>query len=312
MIMHMENVLDFDLNLLRAFAALLAERHVTRAAAKVGLTQPAMSHALARLREAIGDPLFVRAPNGMQPTPRAEALAAPLERALAEIDRLVAPPAVFDPKTSRRRFQVAASDYVELVLFPRLLGAIWAKAPHVDVRVVNLGASAPVDLAEGRLDLAIGPLAGFGSPPPRGLKAQKILDDEFVCVVRADHPYAKKKRLDLDDYVALPHALVAPRGERGSYVDTALAKIGRRRRVAIELPHFLVAPHVVAETDVVLTLARRVADALAPTLGLRRIAPPVEVPGFSMSMVWHERHHAEPAPAWLRSMIADTASKLRR
>lgn len=308
MYMHMANLPALDLNLLRALQALLAERHVTRAAARLRITQPAMSHSLARLREALGDPILVRTPGGMAPTPRAEAIGPTLERVLAEIDQLFASPKPFDPATSTRRYHVATSDYVELVLLPRLLARLWKEAPSVDVRVVNLVLPNET-LADGTIDLAVSPIANFGSPAPRGIKAQKILDDDFVCVLREDHPFAKR-RMTIDDYCALPHALVAPGGQSGSYVDTVLAKIGRTRRVAIQLPHFLAAPHVVRETDVVLTLARRIADVMAPMLGLRRVPPPVEVPGFTMSIVWHERQHADPAHAWFRATLAKVASKL--
>jgi DNA-binding transcriptional LysR family regulator len=301
---------SLDLNLLVALRALLTERHVTRAARHIGLTQPAMSHALARLRAATGDAILVRTPAGMRPTPRAEAMAEPLERALVDISRVLARPEPFDPTTSERRFVVATNDYVELVLVPSLLSRLWTEAPNVDIRLVNLGTGANEELMDGRVDVGIGPLFNFGSPPPRAVRAQKILEDEFVCVVREDHPVVKR-RLTLDDFCALPHALVSPRGQGGSIVDTALRKIGRRRRVAVEIPHFLVAPHVVRETDVVLTLASRVARVLAPAVGLRQLPPPIELPGFSMSMVWHERQQQEPAHAWLRSMIARTA-KARR
>lgn len=310
--MHMANSLPapFDLNLLRALHALLAERHVTRAAARIGITQPAMSHALARLRATLADPILVRTAAGMAPTPRAEAIGASLERVLAEVAELVATPDAFAPATSTRRFRIATSDYIELVLFPKLLAQVWREGPSIDVRVANLGLAMGELLTQGDIDLGIGPLGAFRALP-RGTKAQKILDDELVCVIREDHPFAKR-RLTLDDYCSLPHALVSPSGQSGSYVDTALAKLGRTRRVAIEIPHFLVAPHIVRETDVVLTLAKRIADVLAPTLGLRRVPPPIEVPGFTMSMVWHERNHADPAHAWLRATIAKVAAKLGR
>lgn len=300
----------FDLNLLRALQALLAERHVTRAAARLGITQPAMSHALARLRTTLADPILVRTRAGMAPTPRAEAIGAHLERVLADVDELVATPAAFDPSTSTRRFRVATSDYIELVLFPKLLARVWEEGPSIDVRVVNLGLTMGDHLTQGEVDLGIGPLGTFRSLP-RGTKAQKLFDDEFVCVLREDHPFAKR-RMTLDDFCALPHALVSPSGQSGSYVDTALAKLGRTRRVAVELPHFLVAPHIVQETDAVLTLAKRLADVLAPMLGLRRVPPPIEVPGFTMSMVWHERNHADPAHTWLRGALTKVAAKLGR
>ena len=310
MTMHPVHLAGLDLNLLVALRALLAERHVTRAAARVGLSQPAMSHALSRLRDLLGDPLLVRTPNGMRPTPRAEAMTAPLERALEDIGRLIASPAPFEPRLSTRKFRIASNDYMELVLFPRLLHRLWIEAPNIDVRIVNLDAQANADLAEGRLDLAMGVVGQFGdADAPRGLRSQDLVSDGFICVVREGHPVVKK-RLSLDDFVALPHALVSPRGEGGSVVDSALARLGKKRRVAVEIPHFLVAPHVIRETDLLLTLAARVAASLAPLLGLRRIPPPLELPTFTMSMVWHERQHVDPAHAWLRDLIATVAKDL--
>lgn len=305
--MHSVHLEGLDLNLLVALRALLAERHVTRAAARVGLSQPAMSHALGRLREVLGDPLLVRTPRGMQPTARAEAMKLPLERALEDLGRILSSPPAFEARSSTRTFRIATNDYAELVLLPRLLAKIWSEASGVDIRVTHLDAGASDELAEGRVDIAIGVGAQFGAPDlPRGLRKQRILTDRFVCVVREEHPVVKR-RLSLDDFVSLSHALVAPRGGSGSVVDSALAAMGKKRRVAISVPHFLVAPHVVRETDVVLTLAERVARALAPLLGLRQLAPPLELEGFSMSMVWHDRQHADPAHAWLRGVIASVA-----
>lgn len=299
-----------DLNLLVALRALLTERHVTRAAARVGLSQPAMSHALARLRELLGDALLVRTPSGMQPTLRAEAMLVPLDRALSAIEAVLATPAPFVPARSTRQLRIATNDYMELVLFPRLLARLWGEAPGVDVRVRNMGDRTDEELQEGKIDLAIGLATQFGTPHPRqGLRLQTIVSDRFVCVVREGHPTVKK-RLSLEQFVALPHALVAPRGESGGIVDAALAMMGKKRRVAVEVPHFLVAPHVVRETDVVLTLAARVAKSLGPLLGLRQLAPPIELEGFSMSMAWHERQHADPAHAWLRGLIAEVAKGL--
>jgi DNA-binding transcriptional LysR family regulator len=199
---------------------------------------------------------------------------------------------------------------MELVLFPRLLALLWSEAPGVDVRVRNIGVRSYEELAESRIELAMGVADQFGSPdPPLGIRTQRLVSDRFVCVVREGHPLVKK-RLSLDEFVSLPHALVAPRGEAGSIVDTALARLGKKRRVAVEVPHFLVAPHVVRETDVILTLAARVANSLGPLLGLRQLAPPIELQGFSMFMAWHERQHADPAHVWLRARIAAVAKAL--
>lgn len=294
-IMHEMNVSDLE-----ALRALLAERHVTRAAKRIGISQPAMSHALNRLRASLGDPILVRTPSGMQPTPRAEAMAGPLERAWSDLAAVLAPPEPFDPQRAKRRFVVATSDYVELVLLPKLCARLWQEAPGIDLRFVSVQSSTEEHLA-------IGPPGTLGTS---GIREQKLFDDSFVCVVREDHPFTKKK-LTLDDFVALPHALIAPRGESHvGVVDQMLARVGRKRRIALEIPHFLVAPFVVASTDLVLTLATRVARELAPQLGLRTMAPPTELPRFSMAMAWNERHHADPAHAWLRRLVADVAKRL--
>ena len=246
----------------------------------------------------------------MRPTARAEAMVVPLEQALEDLGRLLASPKPFEPARSTRKFRIATNDYMELVLFPRLLARVWREAPGVDMRVRNIGERCNDELAESRIDLAMGIGDQFGSPdPPLGIRTQRLVSDRFVCVVREGHPLVKK-RLSLDEFVSLPHALVAPRGESGSVVDSALAKLGKKRRVAVEVPHFLVAPHVVRETDVVLTLAARVASSLGPLLGLRQLAPPIELRGFSMFMAWHERQHAEPAHVWLRARIASVAKGL--
>jgi DNA-binding transcriptional LysR family regulator len=305
-IMQQANLAGIDLNLLVALGALLRERHVTRAARSIGLSQPAMSHALARLRELFDDPLLVRTPRGMQPTARAEEVAPLLGRALEDLARVVATPEKFDPARSKRCFTIVADDYSELVLLPELLARMWRLAPNVDVRVRPQHARWLDDLLEGRADLAVVPAL---RPPSGGIVLQKILHEDYVCVVRADHPRVKKK-ISLADYLELPHALIAPRGESGSVVDTALGRLGRRsRRVAVEIPHFLVAPHVVRATDVVLMLAERVARVMADPFGLRVLAPPTELAlsGFDVFLAWHERQRSDEAHAWMRRLLAEVA-----
>lgn len=302
--MHNVHLETLDLNLLFALRALLAERHVTRAAARVGLSQPAMSHALGRLRVALSDPLLVRTADGLVRTPRADALAEPLERILEDLARVLAPPKPFDPESDARQFRIAALDYVGLVLVPKLVARLRSEAPNVDLRIENQTDASPDDLSRGRLDAILG-VTGTVTDA-QGFSKVRLLSDDFVCVVRTGHPRVGKT-LSLDLWTSLPHALIAPRGATGSVVDAALAKIGRRRRVAIELPHFLVAPHVVRETDVVLTLAKRIAQAYAKDFGLRHVPPPIELAGFTVAMYWHARHQHDPAHAWFRSVVSDVA-----
>jgi LysR family transcriptional regulator, transcriptional activator of nodD3 and syrA len=302
--LHEGGLAGLDLNLLVVLDALLAERHVTRAARRVGLTQPACSHALGRLRRALGDPLLVRGPGGaMVTTPRAEALAPGLRAALAELATAVAGPPSFDPATARRSVRIATSDYAELVVLPALIAALGRDAPGVDVWVVPLPTTRYAQLAmlaSGAADLVIGPPRRDG---PAGIYERRLFDERFRCVVRRGHP-AGGRRLTLARYCALSHVMVAPRGTAGSVVDDALAARGRRRRVAVAVPHFLVVPHLVAASDLVATLAGRVVDAYADTAGLVVMAPPIELPGFAIAMTWHERLHRDPAQRWLRDQVA--------
>jgi DNA-binding transcriptional LysR family regulator len=296
-----------DLNLIVALDALLAERSVTRAAARVGITQSAMSHALARLRSLTGDELLARGRDGMVPTLRAEALAAPVRRGLDEIARALAPPEAFDPATAKRRIVVGTTDYGELVLLPRVVARLAKEAPGIDLRVLTLPRELSETLMTGTVDLAITPLRPADERPD--IYGRRLFDDRFVCVVRKHHPLVGKK-LTLARFAAASHALIAPRGTEGGVVDDALARLGLRRRVAVAVPHFLIAPHLVANTDLILTLAGRVADVLARPLGLSVLTPPPELrlEGFTMSAVWHERTHDDAAQRWLRGIVEAEAS----
>lgn len=306
--MHDTNIGTIDLNLLVALQALLTERHVTRAATRMGVTQPAMSHSLSRLREALGDPLLVRAKNGLQLTPRAATLVQPLDRLLVDAGALLASPASFEPKTSTRRFRISTSDYMEIVLMPGLLERLGREAPHIDIVLVRHDGHGLSQLDNDEVDVALVPPMPTES---RTIRVQRILDEKFVCVVRADHPLVGKK-MTLERYVELGHVLVSPGGARGGIVDDALAKIGARRRVAVVVPHFLVAPFLVERTDLVLTLAKRIARSLAPAVNLKVLEPPAELdlPGFDVRLCWHERDHADPAHSWLRAQVTAVAKSV--
>jgi DNA-binding transcriptional LysR family regulator len=300
---------SFDLNLLVALDALLSERNVTRAASRIGITQSAASHALARLRALTGDELLVRGPAGMVPTTRAEAMAGPVRRALEDMGRVLAPHAAFHPGTASLRFVIATSDYSELALLPRVVSRLAREAPSIELRVVTATEEPSAVLAAGKIDLSIAPLRPADARS--GMHARKLFDDRFVCVVRKNHPLAGKK-LTLGRYAAASHALIAPMGAEGGFVDDALARLGMRRRVALALPHFLVAPHIVAASDLILTLAARIAAILVKPLGLAMLAPPAELglQGFTISESWHERTHGDAARRWVREVIADAAAEI--
>ena len=295
-----------DLNLLRVLDAVLETRHVTRAARRLGLSQSAVSHALARLRATFDDPLLVRAPGGLVPTARAEALHGPLRQALLALDRALAPPETFDARTSRRVFRFGAADYAQFVVLPALMSHLAREAPGVSLWTAAAAGFETVSaaLANGELDLYIGVWNRQDAPP--GLYERRLFDERFVCIVREDHPTVRDT-LTLEQFVALQHAFIAPRGSRGGAVDDALARLGLERHIAVAIPHFLVMPHIIAQTDLVLTVAARVAHAFARTLPLRILAPPLDLARFEIRMVWHERSHLEPAHAWLRETMARLA-----
>ena len=288
-----------DANLLPVLAALLHERSVSRAAERLGRTQPAISHALARLRTQLGDPLLVRVGSGMTLTPRAEALREPLQRMLAELAALVRPPAPFDPATATRRFTLISTDYISALVLPRVLPGLHRAAPGVDLVIRPATRAVFAELGEGGADLGFVVRVQAES----GIRVRKLYVDRFVCVVREGHP-ALRKGLDGAAFLKYPHGLVAPLGTSGSFVDDALAEQGLGpRRVAVVVPHFALAPAVVAETDLILTLPERIAGQLAVGHRLRVVPLPLRIAAFDVQVAWHDRVHHDPAVAWLRGQI---------
>ena len=286
--------------------ALISERNVTRAAAKVGLSQPAMSNALARLREATGDPLLVRTPQGMVPTARAEALAGPVSRALAELERAFAAPEAFDPATSHRCFNIGATDYMELTLLPGLMASLRELRSPIEIALNPLPEKNwPEALADGSLDIT---LAVAGRAPDR-LRGRRLFDEEFACMVRQGHPAAEGE-LTLQRFAALDHLLVSPRGGRQGIVDAELGRLGLTRRVALSVPHFLTAPAVIAESDMVATLPARIAHVFSRLMPVIAFPPPLPLPGFSVAMTWHERQHTDPAHRWLRHQLVKLTERV--
>ena len=290
-----------DVGLLRVFAALHRERHLTRAANALDRSQPGMSRALARLRAALGDPLFVRTPGAMVPTPRADALAPEVARLLEALAALTRP-TTFAPATLRRAFTIAAGDMFEADLLPRLMALLAVEAPDVDVVLRPVGSDAEGALRDGRVDVLIAPRV---SVPP-GVQVQHLYDDHLVCAVRAGHPTVGR-RLTLAQFVALGHVQIAPRMLPGGPVDDALAARGLRRRIVVRTPSFVAAPLVVSRTDLVMTGPSRVLTPLAASFGLRLFAPPLTVPGFRIDQAWHPRFDADVEHRWLRGALFRSA-----
>ena len=302
------NIQNFDLNLLLALDALLKEQHVTRAAARIGLSQPAMSNALARLRDLLGDPLLVRTPRGMVPTPRALQLQAPLQEALQAIQRAVSEPDTFSPATTQAGFDLMTSDAIGMLLLPHLAERVRRQAPGMGLRVHTLFADDPWESLEaGRMDLVV----GVYGEKPANVRELSLYRERFVCLMREGHPLAHQ-RLTLSQYVELPHIRIATSraGLGYSAVDRILEQRGLTRHIALSLPHFLVAPFVVARSDYVITFPSRLAAHFQRLLSLRVIEPPLPLPDYTISLFWHERLHREPACVWLRGQIAEAAQDL--
>jgi LysR family transcriptional regulator, mexEF-oprN operon transcriptional activator len=304
------NLGRFDLNLLVALDALLAERSVTRAAARVGLGQSAMSHNLARLRALFGDELLTRAPEGMRPTPRALALADPVRVALAQVAALVARDQAFDPRTAERLFRIGLPDSVEVLLGPALLAHLREAAPGVRLRLHSTDRLPLLDeLDADRLDLGV----GLGALPHGQAhhKRRRLASDSYLCLFNAER-VGIAPPISLEDYVRLPHVLTSLRpGERG-VVDEALAELGLQRTVALTTPRFLAVPFLVAGAPVVTTMHAKLARLFAATLGLSLSPAPVALPEVSVSLLWHASYDQDPAHAWLRRTVARVAAETDR
>jgi DNA-binding transcriptional LysR family regulator len=297
----MSNLRTFDLNLLVAFDVLMRDLNVTRAAEQMFITQSAMSHILQRLRQQLNDPLLVKTPTGMKPTERAIALIEPVRVLLKEMEQLIQPPMEFEAATSQRRFVLAATDYMELLLIPELSRLIDKIAPGIDIHVKRTESSFPTsELENGSLDVVL----GFESVlnPPAYLSSKRLFNDQMACVVRQNHPLIKKTP-SLDEYVSAPHMLISRTGSSVGLIDQKLAELGLERRIKLIVPHFLSAPLIVAETDMILSLPHRIAQQFKKLAPLEIFPVPVELPSYDLVMVWHPLQEKDPAHLWLRDKI---------
>ena len=302
------NLSRVDLNLLVHLDALLAERSVTRAAARVGLGQSAMSHNLARLRDLFSDELLTRGPEGLRPTPRALALVEPVRIALAQIQVLVSRDEAFDPRTAERTFSVGLPDSMEILIVPSLLAYLREVAPGIHLRLHNINSSKLLDdLDADRLDLAVG--YGVFAQGQAHHKRRLLFTETYLCMFNAERTGITAS-ISLDDYLRLPHVLTSLRpGERG-VVDDALEKLGLRRTVVLTTPRFLAVPSLVARAPVVVTMHARLARFFAAELGLSLSLPPVELQDMAVSLLWHASYDHDPAHAWLRQMIVRLVAEL--
>ena len=287
-----------DLASLTTLDALLQEGSVSKAAARLGLSTPAVSHALARLRERFDDPLLVRAGRNMVLTPRAIALKPLVRDAIAAAGLVFESEQEFSPERMQRQMTLSLSDYVLLVFGATFEEAIQKEAPKLELRFLPNSVDDDIRLRSGETDLAIGI---YGILPPE-LKTRPIITERLVCVVRQGHP-SIKHRVTLEEYVTLEHIQVAPRGRPGGYVDEMLEQRGLSRRVTRAVPYFHVALEWVASSDRILTVSERIARLYAQRLDLAILEPPLPLEPFALSMIWHPRFDADPGHRWLRERL---------
>lgn len=293
----MNNLRRLDLNLLVTLDVLLAEHNVTRAAERLNFSQPSVSVHLAKLREIFDDPLLLPGPRGMRPTARAEELREPLRQALEALERAVAPASPFDPAQARDTWRVAATDYGESAILLPALAGLRAAAPGTRIAVVEMVPSRIAKQAElGDIDLAFHTAEGS----PLNLRRRTLFAERYVLAGRAGHPRLKR-RPTLKQFCTLDQVIVSPDGGGFSGVtDDALAQHGLARRVVLSVPHFLFLRSVLESTDLVAMLPERL---VGNSSTLQVVDAPLEVPGYEMAMLWHERSHRDPAHQWLREQI---------
>jgi DNA-binding transcriptional LysR family regulator len=292
-----------DLNLLKAFDALTNERAVTRAAERIGLSQPAMSHALSRLRSLFSDDLFVRTPVGMEPTARAREIAPLVAAAIEHIEAALNLGIGFDPAKSTGIFTAGMAEYAEVALVGRLAEAFAREAPRATLRLTPLtGIDAAEQLDRGAIDVAI---AHLGTVPPH-IESILLLRDPFVVIARPGHPIARQN-LSIEDYAALNHVLVSPRGDTSGALDRILVDFGLRRRIALLVATYLALPVALAASDLVATVPSRTARQIAAIAEIEIMPLPIDF-STTVSMAWHRRAASEPAQAWFRALLIEAAS----
>ena len=295
----MNDLRRVDLNLLVILDALLSEQHVTRAAERLHLSQPAVSHALGRLRDLLGDPLLVRQGGGLVATARALELAAPLADALAQVQSLLAPNR-FDPASARRTFRLAMSDYGAALLLPGLVRALREQAPGIDLAITHASREGMQEgVLSGEIDLA----AGVFPDLPAELRSTPLFEEHYACLVDRDSLSADAT-LDLPTYLARPHVLLEMRGSGTPEIERALTALHERRRVAVSLPHWNVAPQLISGTDLILTVSSRSVRDLGHG-DLIVVPPPFDIPPFTFVLAWHKRRGGDQALNWLNRKIEE-------
>jgi DNA-binding transcriptional LysR family regulator len=315
--MRATNFRTLDLNLLKVFDVVMVERSVTRAAARLAMTQPAVSNALRRLREATQEELFVPTPTGMTPTAHAETLWPTVRASLDSLQEAFEPQG-FDPRVDARSFTLAMADATAALFVPVLVKALQQEQAQVDLRIVPLATRDPRTMLEqGQADIALGffpeaaiALAAEGDGAV--IRREQLYGCEYACVMRRDHPLAQAGALTLDAYCAAQHLRVSFAGRPRGFVDDALSRLGRERRVMITVNQFFSAGSVVHQSDLLTVLPRSFVPAAGFASQLATCALPFELPGIDVSLLWHRRHEQDTAQRWLRDTLVRAAADIAR
>ena len=294
------NLAGLDLNLLLVFDAVMNERNATRAGERIGMSQPAVSNALNRLRYVMKDELFLRGAEGMRPTARAMELEMPVRRALTEIEHAL-DPVVFDPKTAKRTFTIATTDYASLTLLPYLAGYLMDEAPGVNVHTIPIEGRLYEKLDAQEADYGLTALGGV----PSRFGREDIGTDSFVCMMHADHPLAKYDSIPIEEFAAARHLLVTPRGDANGFVDDYLASVGLSRQIAMTVNGFGAVPMIIDSSDLIASIPSKMADKCSEFFDLKLVPCPVPKPeGVTGEvLIWHKRLTEHPAHTWFLELV---------
>jgi DNA-binding transcriptional LysR family regulator len=296
------DIRKIDLNLLVVFDVMVEQRSVTRAAEALGLSQPATSAAVARLRTLFGDPLFVKTGPSMQATPRAMALAIPIRRVIDTLKEDILQASAFDPAQADKTFDLIAPDIAEFILLPRLLARLRTEAPGVKLRMASMPRHAAAQALEsGAAELALG---YFPDLQKTGFFQQRLFKHSYVCIVRRDHPHIGD-RMTMKQFLSTPHAVVSPEG-REHLVERFLNTKQLQRQVALELSHFMSLFSIIASSDLVATVPHDLAEFCEQNGNIRIVAPPVKMPEVEVHQFWHQRLNKDAANVWFRGLVHDT------
>lgn len=293
-----------DLNLLVVFNQLLLDRRLTTVADKLGLTQPAVSNALKRLRFLLQDELFIRTSRGMEPTPYALFLSEPVGYALNTLQSALSQRDTFDPQVSTRTFTLAMTDIGEMYFMPPLLGAVAQRAPQVRINTVrHTGGHLKEDMEGGAVDLALGLLPSLQA----GFFQRRLFSQRYVCMFRRGHPVARSP-ISLEQFCALDHIGVVAADTGHGEVDGWLERAGIHRKIRGVVPHFIAVGHILQSTDLIATLPERFAERCEAPFGLVSSPHPAKLPEIAINLFWHAKYHRDPANVWLRQLVFELFS----